>query len=368
MGDQMKHFFNRRSSIPFISPVIGETQRGYIKRTLLLSILFLSVGMGQYRDIPEVVTKVASSAGNWLKIETGARAIGMGGAYVAAGEGVSGIPYNPASIAFIDQSETYFAQTNYLAGITHNVVSYGTHVGPSDFVGFHLFYLNSGDMAVTNEYYPDGTGEDFKVLSMAFRLTYARKLTDRLKVGGSFNYIRDQIYETEMQTAAFDLGSNFDTGIYGFLLGMSITNFGPEVQYGGEGLHQVVPDTIDVDERLSKITEKFPLPLVFRVGVKNDIMGPTGTFVKHEIHRLTLSADAINPSDYVLNGSVGFEYGWNGMAFLRSGMHWGHDTAGLTAGAGVKVRLGRMQAQVDYAFADYDVLINTHQVGLSVEF
>jgi len=337
-------------------------------KRIVIIVLCVSVALGQYRDIPEVVTKVASSAGNWLKIETGARAIGMGGAYVAAGKGVAGIPYNPASIAFIDQSETYFAQTNYLAGITHNVISYGTRVGPSDFVGFHLFYLNSGDMDVTNEYYPDGTGESFRVLSMAFRLTYARKLTDRLKVGGSFNYIRDQIYETQMQTAAFDLGSNFDTGIYGFILGMSITNFGPEVQYGGEGLHQVVPDTIDVDERLSKITEKFPLPLVFRVGVKNDVMGPNGTFIKHETHTLTLSADALNPSDYILNGSIGMEYGWNNLAFLRSGMHWGHDTAGLTAGAGVNVRLGRIMAKVDYAYAGYDVLANTHQVGLSVEF
>ncbi|MBT3590959.1 MAG: hypothetical protein HOK52_09505, partial [Candidatus Marinimicrobia bacterium] len=44
------------------------------------------------------------------------------------------------------------------------------------------------------------------------------------------------------------------------------------------------------------------------------------------------------------------------------------DTAGLTAGAGVNVRLGRIMARVDYAYAGYDVLANTHQVGLSVEF
>ncbi|MBT3300509.1 MAG: PorV/PorQ family protein [Candidatus Marinimicrobia bacterium] len=338
-----------------------------MKRVLIFS-LFFSLSFGQYRDIPEVVTKVATSAGNWLKIETGARAIGMGGAFVAAGEGISGIPYNPASIAFVESSETYFAKTNYLAGITHNVVSYGTRVGSSDFVGFHLFYLNSGDMAVTNEYFPDGTGANFRVLSMAFRLTYARRLTDRLKVGGSLNYIRDQIDETQMQTAAFDIGSNFDTGIYGFILGMSISNFGPEVQYGGEGLHQVVPDTIDIDERLSKITEKFPLPLVFRVGIKNEIMGKNGTFIKNETHGLIVSADAINPSDYTLNGSVGLEYGWKNVAFVRSGYHLGHDTAGFTAGVGANIRMGVMSASVDYAFSDYDVLISTHQVGLSVEF
>ena len=46
-------------------------------------ILLFSFGLlqAQYRDIPEVVTKVATSAANWLKLETNPRAIGMGGAF-----------------------------------------------------------------------------------------------------------------------------------------------------------------------------------------------------------------------------------------------------------------------------------------------
>ena len=43
---------------------------------LYVYILLFSLGFlqGQYRDIPEVVTKVATSAANWLKLETSARA------------------------------------------------------------------------------------------------------------------------------------------------------------------------------------------------------------------------------------------------------------------------------------------------------
>ena len=144
---------------------------------LLFFPLFL---MGQYRDIPDVVTKVATSAGGFLKLETSARAIGMGGSFVASGRGVSGIPYNPSSIAFIEKSEAYFSQVSYLAGITHGVLTYGTRIGPSNFAGLHLFYLDSGPMEVTTELFPDGTGEDFKVLSIAARATFARSLTDRL--------------------------------------------------------------------------------------------------------------------------------------------------------------------------------------------
>ena len=42
-----------------------------------LALLFtVSFSFAQFRDIPEVVTKVATSTANWLKLETSARAIG----------------------------------------------------------------------------------------------------------------------------------------------------------------------------------------------------------------------------------------------------------------------------------------------------
>ncbi len=56
---------------------------------VLAPLLILSFSFAQFRDIPEVVTKVATSTANWLKLETSARAIGMGGSHVASGRGIS---------------------------------------------------------------------------------------------------------------------------------------------------------------------------------------------------------------------------------------------------------------------------------------
>mgnify|MGYP000468727325 CR=1 FL=1 len=79
-----------------------------------------------------------------------------------------------------------------------------------------------------------------------------------------------------MQTFAFDIGSNFDTGIYGFVLGMAVTNLGPEVKFEGEGLE------IDIDDDIfSKITEEFPLPMTFRLGLMNQIIGPNSDIIKN---------------------------------------------------------------------------------------
>ena len=327
-----------------------------MKRILLL-ILIVGIGYSQYRDIPDVVTKVATTAGNWLKLETGARGVGMAGAMVAAGTGVSAITYNPASIGFVKGSELYYSKTNYLAGISHSSMAYGTQVTPTDFIAFHLFSFNSGKMDVTNAFFPDGTGEEFDVTGLSLRGTYAKILTDRLKFGVSIKYIRETIYTTAMQTFAIDLGSNFDTGIYGIILGMSVTNFGPDVQFSGEGLEQQVADTLSVDGTLSKLTDEFPIPMSFRLGIKKDVFN-------NSIHKLTVAMDGVNPVDYVVTGNIGLEYSWLETAYVRGGTHLNHDTASFTMGAGIKIG----NIFVDYAYADYGILDNTNQFGLRFGF
>jgi len=329
-------------------------------RYIVAFIFFTGIIFCQYRDIPDVVTKVATSAANWLKLESGARGIGMGGSQTASGIGVSAIPYNPASVTFLNQEqEVYYSKVNYLAGISHNTIAYGRKMTFSDYLGIHLFYLDSGPIGVTTIWEPDGTGEDYHVRNYALRLVYARLLTDRLRIGGCIKYIRENIYTMSMQSFLIDIGSNFNTGLYGLMLGMSVSNFGPDVQFHGEGLEVQVPDTIDVEERLLRKTKKFPVPLMFRLGLKKDIFGAE----EDAVHRLIFSMDGINPIDYVLYWSIGAEYSWRELAFVRAGTHIGHDTAGLSLGGGLKWKM----IAVDYAYVNYGILEETHQFGISLE-
>jgi len=311
-------------------------------------------------DPPDAVTKVGTSAANWLKVESGTRGIAMGGSQVASGRGISGAYYNPASIAFIEASEVYYSKSNYLAGITHNTIGYGTRLSSTDYFGLHLFYLDSGDMEVTTVPSPNGTGEMFSVLDISLRLMYGKQLTDRLRIGGSIKYIREKIYTTQMQSFVFDMGSNFNTGIYGLKLGMSVSNFGPDVQFTGEGLDKVVPDSTDISGKLSKITKKFSVPLVFRLGIQKYIIGED----EESINRLSVSADAINPIDYTVYSGIGAEYSWNNMAYIRGGTKLFHDTAGISLGGGLKWSM----FEVDYAYVNYGVLKETHQFGISLNF
>ena len=144
-----------------------------------------------------------------------------------------------------------------------------------------------------------------------------------------------------MQAIAFDIGSNFDTGIYGVMLGMSITNFGPEVQYHGESLHITVPDTLIITERLSKITTKFPLPLVFRLGIENEVVGPNSVFITNPQHSLKISIDGIKPNDFTVYGTMGLEYSWQNLAFARMGTHLGHDDSRVKCWSRLKSKVGQ---------------------------
>ena len=316
------------------------------------------------------ISKVGTSIVNWLKLETDARAIGMGGAYVAMGAGISGVPYNPASIAFVGKQEGFLSQTKYVADITYNVLGYSRNMNEdmnTDFFGVHIFSVDSGPMEVTldNADGQFGTGETFKFTGLCIRGTYARRLTDRLSIGVTGKYIREQIYTTFMHTYAFDIGSNFNTGLYGFVFGMSISNIGPEAKYQGEGLTDYEIDESG-DYELS--TEPFPLPMTLRIGITNELIGPESELMPSEAHKLLIAVDAINPIDYTLYGTMGMEYAWKDMIYARMGYRMGHDTAKWSVGGGFRVNGDGYKVGLDYAYVNYGILDYTHQFGINFEF
>ena len=331
-----------------------------MKRTLF--ILIFSIAFGQFRDIPDIVTKVGTAAAPFLKLETGIREIGMAGAQTASGVGISASPYNPASIGFVDSQEVFFNKTNYLAGISHNVFGYAKRLNSTDVAGIHVFYLDSGSMART-----DFGGEQngtFKVYDLAIRGSYARTLTDRLNVGFTFKFFREDIDNMYLQGFAADIGSNFNTGIYGFVLGMSVTNFGPEVRFKGDGL-----GTYDYSqgfvEDYEYDTQFFPLPMTFRLGIQNRLIGDDeNSLMRSSVHRLDFAADGIKPIDYTVYGSVGLEYAWNEMAFVRFGTHLEHDTQGASFGLGFNYN----GIKFDYALVQYGILGSTGQFGINLDF
>ena len=268
-------------------------------------------------------SKVATTIGQFLKLEYGAAGSAVGGAYTALAHGAVAMAWNPAGIAFSDGADLYVSSTQLYAGITSNYLGFTMPLGGGNTLGILAQYMNSGDMEVTTLDYPDGTGEQFQVSGLALGLAFSRKLTDRLAVGLSAKMVRESIYRETASTFAFDIGSNFDLGIYGMVLGMSIQNFGVGARFDGPDLNQPIDINTDLQGNpilTSRVlTEEWPLPIVFRAGIRSDVIGGKSPWFPTPVQRLSLLFDANDPFDAVLRGAIGFEYAWNEILFVRGG-------------------------------------------------
>lgn len=316
-------------------------------------------------------TKVGTTAAPFLKIEYGARPVGMGGSFVALANDASGIYYNPAGIAEIDKVYFMGGYTAWFAGLKY---TYATFVLPTRRVNYSLWgsFLYSEDIPVTTVENPEGTGQYFSYIDGLLGFTVSALFSDLLSIGISGKYIQQSLYNESASTFAFDIGSIFRTPWKGMRLGMCLVNYGGRMQlFGNDLIIQTDPwpgytGNPEVEARLT--TESYPLPLAFKLGIALDVIGAEEAFFINGNHRVTLAFDGIHPNDGEEKFQLGFEYGLYDMLFLRGGYKYKYDTQKFTAGAGMKFTIGAREFVVDYAYVDMDVLDSTHRMSLGIGF
>jgi hypothetical protein len=80
------------------------------------------------------------------------------------------------------------------------------------------------------------------------------------------------------------------------------------------------------------------------------------------------AADGGVREDLVWWAAAGIEYDFRKWFALRGGYRLGTDTAGLSAGAGASVPVGKTRIGADYAFLQHEALGATHRAALRLEF
>ncbi len=330
-------------------------------------VLFILI-VGSLATAQEV-TKVGTTAAGFLNIDVGARALGMGGAFVAVASDITSMYWNPAGVARLDQAQAMFTHTKWIADVAFNYAAFALPLGNVGTVGVNATFLTMDEMERTTVFEPDGTGEMFDAGSYAFGLSYARDLTDRFSIGFNFKYISEKIYHSSAQGAAFDIGTLFDTQYNGLKIGMSITNYGTKMRMSGRDM--LIQTDIDplisgnnhnINADLK--TDAFDLPLMFRVGVSMDVLKGMAD------SNLILSVDALHPNDDVESLNVGGEYWFRNIFALRGGYKtlFARDSEeGLCLGAGIHYKLmGNTTLMIDYAYEDFGVLkdVQLFTVGL----
>lgn len=320
-------------------------------------------------------SKVGTTAAQFLGIAVGGRAVAMGGAYVAEGQDVSSLYWNPGAVVQATKTEFSFVNTNWLVGSKFRWFGLMFNFDGDNTVGLSLTQLDYGEEDVTTVAAPEGTGDRWDAKDMAIGISYARRLTDRFSIGGSAKYISQRIWNETASTFSFDAGLLFVTDFNGLRIGMSMSNFGGDLKLDGRDLLQRVdidPNNAGSNKTLvgSLKTDSWPTPLLFRVGVSMDV-------VKNDLMSATIAVDALRPNDNTESVNVGAEVGWQDMVFFRGGYRslFGQENAfnrnaeqdGLTLGAGVKYRMeGIATIEVNYAYMKFGLFGNLSTIALSL--
>ena len=329
-------------------------------------LLFGSVTFAQ-----EGVSKTGTTAAKFLSVGIGARANAMGGAFSAIANDATALYWNPAGIASITEYQTMLSHTSLFADINLNYVGFVIPVTDLGVVGLSVTALDYGEMEITTEYYPEGTGEKFSAGSYAFGLSFARMITKDFSLGVTAKYITENIYNSSASGFAFDIGTVFNTPFYGIKFASSITNYGTKMQMDGQDLliqYDSDPQSTGNNESLDGYlgTDEFNLPLRLQIGLSKD-------FALFEGQRFTLAVDAAHPNDNNQWVNVGGELAlFEDMIFLRGGykaLFLDDSQEGLTLGFGLNYSgLEFFRIAIDYSYQQYEYLDNIHTFGVLLGF
>jgi len=331
----------------------------------ILFLLILTFGIIRAGDI----TKVGTSAAQFLKIGVGARAAGMAESFVAVSNDASAIFWNPAGIASLTKNEVLLAHTDWIADISYDFAGI---VIPMDLGTFAIFAasLNMGEMEVRTEYEQEGTGELFDAADLALGISYAKYFSNRFSFGINAKYIQQQIWQETAETFAVDVGVIYHTELENLSLGMALSNFGGKMQMTGKDLLHFHDKDPNLEGNNSQVisawnTGEYDLPLVFRIGVAYDLL-------KNIDQRITLALDGLTPNDYSEYLNVGMEYGFHEAVFLRGGFKGigvPEREEGFSLGGGVNYAFDQsLKLKLDYAYTDFGRLENAQRISMAICF
>ena len=329
--------FTKTASFTTASCATASFATAFLAITLFLATIGPSVATAS-----SVNSNVGTSAFGFLKINVGARAGGMAGAFTGLADDESALYYNPSGIAFLEGKRFIFEYHNYFADLQSGFVGFIRPVWGDKMLGVAIDYLNYGEFIKTDLSGNNlGTfgGSDFMLSA-----SLAAKHGEYIAYGGSLKFIYEKLDRFSATGVAVDLSAKYQSDRARYTAGIIVQNLGFQLSALG--------------------TEKDKLPLTVRIG---GAVKPRGLPMR-------LAADVIVPVDNSVDFAVGTEYvalrplylrlGWNsyGANYRIEGSDdkW----AGLGVGFGFDYR----RIQISYSYTPAADLGESHRITVSGGF
>jgi hypothetical protein len=272
---------------------------------LTMAVLCLALPSGTHGE-PHAEAGSAGLA--FLKVGVGAQAVGMSEAYTAAADDAFALYWNPAGIAGVDGVDLGLMHAEWFQDVRLEYlgVVMGRH---RDAFGLSFAFNTTGEIERRDGPSAEPLGT-FDAHDLAWGFSYARRIGERWRVGGSLKALYEKIHLDDGWGWAVDAGVLYRTPIGGLTAGGSLRNLGP---------------------KMSLRDESFELPSVITLGLSY-----RPDRLQFESGGLSLGVDLSKPVDNRLRVHLGSEWHVQDRIALRTGYGIGYDERGLAAGLGLR--------------------------------
>ncbi len=319
----------------------------YMKYIIILLTIWLSVQ--EVYSGPR--TKLGTMAAPELLIPLGSIGTALQGSNLANCTGADAMYWNPAGLCdFSSKSaDVIFSHQNYIADIKMEYFAGAVKMGSLGVIGASIRDLTFGDIPVTTENNPEGTGATYSPTYLIGNISYSRAMTDKVRFGTNVKLISERIADVSATGFAFDFGLQYIAGQTGLRFGVALKNLGPSMQFDGPGLSKQFLQNGNITYR--KITlQAFDLPTSLEIGLsygktfgKDNTIAVSGAFMNN----------GFTSDEY----RIGLEYNYHNWVFIRgAGTYYPDKNSkderlfGPSFGAGLQYPFGSLLVGFDYAY------------------
>ncbi|TVR15344.1 MAG: hypothetical protein EA391_10885 [Balneolaceae bacterium] len=371
--------------------------------------IFITLLVAAFIPFGAIQAQVGITAVPFLQIEPDSRATGMGNTGVAIADNASAIFWNPAGLAFQNQSQISLTHANWLpafnADLFYDYLVGTYYVEGIGTIGGHITFLNLGEQTRTDE-----TGLElgrFNSFEISAGLSYGFRISDNFAVGTGLRYIYSSLADGSVSgqdispgsSIAVDLSALYKTNPFtvgsrmaNFNAGINLSNIGPGIQYTDNAQKDPLPTmlragwayTMDLDRNgLNRITFANDISKVMarneRIGSDPDSPEYETMGVFEALFNSWGSFERFNGVETVsvslaqqLMFGFGLEYWYDNLFALRTGYYYEHPENGnrefITLGAGLRYNIFGVDFSYLYALEDDHPLANTIRLSVLINF
>lgn len=373
----------------------------------VLTILSLSAAL--LFAAPAAQAQVGITAVPFLQIEPDSRGAGMGNTGVALADNAAAIFWNPAGLAFQNQSQVSITHANWLpafnADLFYDYLVGTYYIDGIGTIGGHITFLNLGEQTRTDE-----TGLElgrFNSYEITAGLSYGFSLSENFALGTGIRFIYSSLASGDVGGQQINPGSSVGVDLAALYksnpftvanrqatinAGLNLSNIGPGIQYTDNAQKDPLPTvlragwayTMDLDNNgmntltfsndISKImarNQRLQNPegddTFEPMGVFEALVNSWGTLERFNGSEMV----SLNLAEQLMFG-FGLEYWYNNLFALRTGYYYEHPENGnrefLTLGAGLRYNIFGVDFSYIYTLEEDHPLANTIRLSVLVNF